>query len=305
MVHLLYIMDFIHLFSFFNKKIFNMLYLNTVFLLLLSCQNRTLDNKIEKSISYEIQELSIDSPRLEASSLHITKKIDTTHKYLSNVQSKIYNAFIQSMISKNNSSLNYVYSRLNKINSIKKTNIVQYWMAFLQFYNAIYYSENGDKTNSENSIEKGVEIMNNMRNKNSEDYTLLSYLQAFSLQFKGMKAAFYVSKVNENIETALAIDSSNLRANFVYASNDFYTPEKYGGGSKVEYYLKKCISLPIQSIESDILPSWGKEESYEMLIKFYLNKKDYSSAKFWFSNATNEFPDSYVINKLASKLIGK
>ena len=298
-------MDSLHLFSFFNKIFFIMLHLSTFLFLLLSCQNNNIGNKIENSISYEIQELRLDSPKAEKNRQLITKKIDTTHKYLSNVQSKIYNAFIQSMISKNNSSLNDVYSRLNKINTIKKTNIVQYWMAYLQFYNAIYYSENGDKTNSENSSEKGIEIMNNMSNKNSEDYTLLSYLQAFSLQFKGMKAAFYVSKVNENIETALAIDSGNLRANFVFASNDFYTPKKYGGGTKVEYYLKRAISLPIQSIESDILPSWGKEESYEMLIRHYLNNKDYSNAKLWFSNANNEFPESYIINKLAPKLIGK
>ena len=62
MVHLLYYMDSLHLFSFFNKIFFIMLHLSTFLFLLLSCQNNNIGNKIENSISYEIQELRLDSP---------------------------------------------------------------------------------------------------------------------------------------------------------------------------------------------------------------------------------------------------
>ena len=56
-------MDSLHLFSFFNKIFFIMLHLSTFLFLLLSCQNNNIGNKIENSISYEIQELILYSPK--------------------------------------------------------------------------------------------------------------------------------------------------------------------------------------------------------------------------------------------------
>ena len=101
------------------------------------------------------------------------------------------------------------------------------------------------------------------------------------------------------------MDSTNLRGYYVFASNDFYTPEKYGGGQDAEKYLIKAISLPDQKIKNDYLPSWGKEESYEMLIKLYIKKEKWVLAKKYFQEGNKEYPESYTINQLASKLVGK
>jgi tetratricopeptide (TPR) repeat protein len=111
--------------------------------------------------------------------------------------------------------------------------------------------------------------------------------------------------VKKNVDSAISLDSTNLRAWYVSASNDFHTPELYGGGKKAEKYLQKAISLPAQEIINSYLPSWGKEESYEMLIKLYIQKENWDMAKKYFQEGATAFPESYVINQLASKLVGK
>jgi hypothetical protein len=130
-------------------------------------------------------------------------------------------------------------------------------------------------------------------------------LQGFDIQFKGMKAMFISSSIKKNIKKAIAIDSMNLRAYYGYASNDFHTPEKYGGGKEAEAYLLKAVSLSAQKIKNDYLPSWGKEESYEMLIKLYIKKEKWDLAKKYFQEGIVAYPESYTINQLASKLVGK
>jgi hypothetical protein len=116
----------------------------------------------------------------------------------------------------------------------------------------------------------------------------------------------YISEdVNKNVNSAVSLDSTNLRAWYVSASNDFYTPEQYGGGKKAEKYLLKAISLPAQKIKNGYLPSWGKEESYVMLITLYVQNEKWDLAKKYYQEGIAAFPKSYQFNQLASKLAGK
>jgi pentatricopeptide repeat protein len=221
------------------------------------------------------------------------------------IQSKIYDAFVRSLMSQDNKPLIQIGKELENLYQTKKHNLVQYWRAYLQFYSSIYYLKKGDKKTAEKEIDKGIDWLKEMKHKNSEDYALLAMLQGFGIQFKGIKAMFISGDIKKNAKTAIALDSTNLRAYYVYASNDFHTPEKYGGGKETEKHLLKAISLPSQKIKNEYLPSWGKEESYEMLIKYYIRKKKWDLAKKYFQKGMKEFPESYVINQLASKLVGK
>ncbi len=262
-----------------------MIRLLLISLLFASCQENTDETKI---VNYQVQSEEVKSDTL-----------------LVGIQSKIYNAFVQSLISKNNNILSELSNRLEELNKEKKQNIILYWRSYLQFYFSIYYLKKDDKEAAEKEIDKGIAWLDDMKNKNSEDYALLAMLQGFGIQFKGMKAMFISSDAKKNVKKAIAIDSTNLRAYFVYASNDFHTPEKYGGGKEDEKYLLKAISLPVQKIKNDYLPSWGKEESYEMLIKVYIRKEKWELAKKYFHEGINAYPESYIINQLAAKLVGK
>lgn len=224
---------------------------------------------------------------------------------LVDIQGKVYNAFVQSLMSKENKSLSKLSVELEEMNRVKKQNLILYWRSYLQFYSSIYYLKKGDKKIAEEEIDKGIDWLESLKNKNSEDYALLAMLQGFGIQFKGMKAMFISQDIKKNAKQAIAMDSTNLRAYYVYASNDFYTPEKYGGGKEAEKYLLKAIALPAQKVKNTYLPSWGKEEAFEMLIKLYIKEEKWDLAKKYFQQGIEEFPDSYTINQLAATLVGK
>ncbi len=221
------------------------------------------------------------------------------------IQSKIYDAFVQSLISKDNKALEKISNELENLNKSVDQNIILYWRSYLQFYSSIYHLKKGDEEMAEKEIDKGTDWMVKMNKKNAEDYALLAMLQGFSIQFKGMKAMFISGDIKKNAKQAIAMDSTNLRGYYVYASNDYYTPEKYGGGKEAEEYLLKAISLPAQKLKNEYFPSWGKEESYEMLIKLYIKNEEWDLAKKYFQQGIKKYPDSYTINQLASKLVGK
>ncbi len=227
----------------------------------------------------------------------------TTEPSLAGIQGRIQSAFAQAMVSKKSDAMQEISGELETLYKNKKQNLIQYWRAYLQFYMAIFHIQAGDSDASEAAVDKGVEWMKAMKKKNSEDYALLSMLQGFSIQFKGMRAMFLAGQIKKNAETAIAIDAENIRAQYVYGSNDFYTPEKYGGGQEAEAYLLKAISLDAQKVANEYLPSWGKEEAYELLIKWYIKQDDLEKAKEQFKAANTEFPNSYMISQLAAKLI--
>ena len=241
----------------------------------------------------------------EIATCFVKSEIVPADSLLLDIQSKIYNAFIKARMSQKNDALIGLSNQLENLYKAKNQNLILYWRSYLQFYLSIDYLIKADNKSAENEINKGIELMESVEKKNSEDYALLAMLQSFSIQFNSSRAMFISVDVKKNVDSAISLDSTNLRAWYVSASNDFHTPELYGGGKKAEKYLQKAISLPAQEIINSYLPSWGKEESYEMLIKLYIQKENWDMAKKYFQEGATAFPESYVINQLASKLVGK
>ena len=262
-----------------------MIRLLIISLLLISCKGNTTEIAKVKAVGYPAQIEQI--------------KPDTL---LAGIQSKIYDAFMQSLTLKDDNSLSILSKKLESLNNEKKQNLIRYWQSYLQFYSSIYFLENGDMKIAEKEIDKGVDWLDKMENKNSEDYALLAMLQGFSIQFKGMQAMFIGPKASKNAKMAISLDSMNLRAYYVLGSNDFYTPKQYGGGKIAEQYFLKAISLPAQKIKNNYLPSWGKEEAYELLIKLYIQQKEWALASKYYQEGISEYPESYIISQLASKL---
>ncbi len=219
-----------------------------------------------------------------------------------NMQSKIQNAFAKDMASKNLVELNQIAKNLKILYKNKNNNVTLYWMSFLQFYKATYYLEVKDEDLSEEEIDKGVEWMSDMKNKNSDDYALLSMLKGFSTQFKGFRAMFIGISSGNDIDKALELDDQNIRAYYVAGTNDFYRPETFGGGKKVESYLLKALNLPDKKSKNQNSPSWGREESYYILTLFYIRKKKMDLARKYFDLGINSYPKSYFLNQLSVKL---
>lgn len=265
-------------------------------LFLVACQSpiseQTAENGTEKPASY-VQQIAL-----------IQDVAD--QNLLNGIEQKIFQSFVSSITTQKDEQLQSLKKELATLQKQRNQNIIAYWQGYLAYYHAIFALQTGKKDLAETYTDEGIELLDNLKNKNSEDYAMLALLQSFSTQFKsGFKAPFISSTVKGNTEKAMALDKDNLRAYYVYANSDFYTPEQYGGGKEAEQYLLKAIALQPQKVPNAMLPSWGKEEAYEMLIKFYIRKEKWEQAKKYFQEASTNYPNNYNISKLAAKLIGK
>lgn len=222
---------------------------------------------------------------------------------LENAQQKILESFGKAQKKQNVEPLKLLDTEFKRLYKEKNTQIALYWRAYNQYYMSIYYLIEADKSASENAIDQAVNLLEDIKNKSSEDYALLAITQGFSMQFKSIiKIMLLSQRVNKNGELAIEKDAENIRAYYALASNDFYRPEQYGGGKKVEKLLHKAITLPEQKVKNPYLPSWGKQNSYEMLIRWYLRKQDLANARKYHKRALVLYPNSYVLQELNKKL---
>lgn len=264
-------------------------------LFLTSCTNST--KQTDETETTKVVEIT-DSSKTEEASV----PVDTL---LSGIQEKVNRAFVQSLLAQKKDPLTNLENQLDELFKTRKQNLVVYWQAYLKYYVAIFFLQAKDKKSSEDEAAKAISLLKGVGEKNTEDYALLALMQSFSIQFKSRDALAISTELNENLKNAFALDSDNIRACYVFASNDFYTPAKYGGGKQTEKYLLKAVSLPAQKIKNKYFPSWGKEESYELLIRNYIKQGNFASAKKYYQEGIKAFPDSYIINQLAPKLVGK
>ena len=292
-------------------------------LLLSSCACGSTTTNSLQSIEYRndtifkqfvIQENTIDNGNLLKNDPKKQSATKTVNKFnlilkdsiLIDIQNKITLASNESFVVKNTKNLDEIEKKLDTYYKKNNNKLTLYWKSYLLYYKSIFYLTTNDKLNSEKSLDSGIDIMENITNKNSDDFALLALLRGLSIQFKaGIKAPFISNKILSYLSQALELDSTNIRVYFVQGSNDFYTPKIYGGGKIVETSLIKAISLPNQNIVNSALPSWGKEEAYEMIIRYYINNKRWENAKKYYKDANNLYPENFRINKVALQLIGK
>jgi tetratricopeptide (TPR) repeat protein len=230
--------------------------------------------------------------------------IEQNDSLLYNIQQKIYNAFVQTQITQSDQELLKLEQSLSEISKQHNNNLIAYWYSYSCYYHSIFYIIKKDNKNSEKILEEGIKKLNEAEPKTSEHLALLAMMESFSIQFApGTEAPFISKRVKENGQKAMELDSANLRSYFVLGSSDYYTPEQYGGGKKVEGYLKKAILSEDQSVKSPYLPSWGKNSAYELLIRFYIRKQQWDEAKKYFKEAIGLYPDDYMINQLSGEFI--
>lgn len=120
-----------------------------------------------------------------------------------------YEAFLNYEIQKPKTFSRFRYCLLHKGSYAKHINLFLYWRSYLQFYSSIYHLKKCANETAEKEIDKGIDWMDDMKKKNSEDYALLALLQGFGIQFKGVKVMFISSAIKNNAKQAMAIDTKN------------------------------------------------------------------------------------------------
>lgn len=260
----------------------------------------TADFKAKESLVIEDKQSIQESEIATANSglNHIAVK-DTI---LNNIQSKITFASYDAYAKRNTSKLDELEKLLSQ-NNEENNSLFNYWIAYINYYKTIVSMQTKDKVKGLETNKKSIQLLEQNKNKNSDDYALLVLSKGLSFTFvSGMDAALISKDISNYLEDGFKLDNSNLRLYYAQGSLDFYTPKEYGGGKKVEESLLKAISLQDKNVEKSNLPTWGKEESYELLIRFYLanNQKDKASNQY--KEIKKYYPNSHIINMYKSKL---
>ncbi|MEM0992541.1 MAG: hypothetical protein AAGI49_05860, partial [Bacteroidota bacterium] len=211
--------------------------------------------------------------------------------HLDEMEETIQNAFNQSFMQQDITPLENV---LKYLDDMEANEWVTYWKAFALYRKSIFHTVGGAIEQSEASIAQALETLKTAPSKTSEHYALEGMLLSFSTQFaSGMKAGIVAQKASSAFKKAIKLDENNMRAHYGMGSQDFYTPEKYGGGKKVEAYLKTAIALDDQHIDNPVMPTWGKDEAYEILLRYYIKKEQFEQAKSLFQQAMEAYPGHY------------
>jgi tetratricopeptide (TPR) repeat protein len=251
--------------------------------ILLSVTNGCSSDKGAKDISYS-----------EFTKVNVQQK----DSLLFNIQDKIDTEFEKAFVNRNTEKLDQIISELEQIDNP----ISKYWQAYAKYNKGIYYIANKNKEESERFIDESIEILENT-SKSSESYALLGTLLNFSIQFKSpMKAGLIGDKAKENFNKAIELEPKNLRAHLGLASLDYYTPEKYGGKKNTVKHITRALEQPDQPLKNPMLPSWGRNTAYQIIIKYYIEKGDKEKAKEYYKTAIEKFPNDYQLNSLSKKL---
>lgn len=219
------------------------------------------------------------------------------------IQIQIMDAFVSSFENNNNSKITLLINELSSSYKKSSSSVFLYWQGYAMYYNSIIYLGKGDKDNAKKELNKGIEIVESIKDKNSEDYALLAMMYGFSCQFYGFPKVIQVSnKASKYIDMALDLNKNNLRAYYVLGNKDFYTPKRFGGGKNTEKYLLKALSLKDPKSNDPYSPTWGRQESYELLVSHYIQQEDFAKAKRYIELGLKEFPNSHLLQQSKSKL---
>jgi hypothetical protein len=220
---------------------------------------------------------------------------------LHNIQVRIYEDFLASFQDNGIARLEATESRIRALPV--QSWITEYWLAYAKYYEAVHFIKFRNRTQCQKAIDSAIELLEEIKNRNSETCALLAFIQSFSIQLSDvMSAADIAAKVKRNAEAAIQLDSANIRAWYVLASNDYYTPAAFGGGKNCEKYLLKAVSLDEQTIPNPYLPGWGKSDAYALLIAHYINSENHARAREYVDAALALYPDNYTINQYAEML---
>jgi len=169
-----------------------------------------------------------------------------------------------------------------------------YWKSYIFYNKSIFYKSSlKNDDNASKNIDLAIENLEK-NPKTSEDFALLAACKSFSIQFANMTQLGKISaEVSDNANKALELNSKNIRAYYVLASNNFYTPKMFGGMTKVEEYSLKGLACP-NTLSDDIYsPYWGKPKLYAIYIKYLETENRKEDAEKYKNIAKKEFPNQF------------
>ncbi|VDH05328.1 hypothetical protein [Bergeyella zoohelcum] len=210
---------------------------------------------------------------------------------LNGIQQKIEKSLGEAFVTKNGLPLENLEKQLSENKENSQWNL--YWKSYLNFYQTIFYLKTDNKEKASEYNQKSIDILQDKKNKNAEEYALLANNLSLSFVFmkNQMEAMQIDAKIRENLQKGFRLEKENPRLYYVEGNYDANIPKQYGGGKKAETSLLKAISLPEPNQNSEHLPTWGKREAYQSLLKWYSSENQKEKADELQKKFQSEFPE--------------
>ena len=220
------------------------------------------------------------------------------------IEDKINQAFGQCFIESNDEALLELITDLESVKEDSEKSWTNYWLSYAKINLALYHM-NASKKNNEvasKSLQDAINTLEDIKDKNTEEYTLLARALGISINLDPSSAMSLSSKSGSAIKKAMKLNNKNLRAYLQSGSSDFYTPVEYGGGKIAESQFLKALTLPDKAIDEANAPTWGRDEVYYMLVSFYLREENYDQAKIFLNKGLKQFPENKRLQSLSAKI---
>lgn len=226
----------------------------------------------------------------------------TPNATLEGVEARITEAMTRSFLRKDPGPLDKLRAEITAVEGEEYSRLVDYWSSFTDFQLAVFANSHDDATGSQLAVNRGINTLEAIDEKNVEELNLLAFLQGFSTLFVDEREQIKISdRAQANVAAAMKINPDNLRTQYVTGCLDFYVPEEYGGQKVAQIHLSKATSLPANAIDSPYLPTWGKAEAYELLVRFYSAKGDVETARQTLDEGLALYPDDHQLSELVSQ----
>lgn len=264
---------------------------------LIGCSSNNGHNK-EIGEKTQIQEYEVVQKSVIGDDLYVKneniKYEEQENIILKGIQNKIIDSALEGFAKKDIKKLVELEKRLNE-SKINNKNLKNYWLAYINYYKTIInYNINKDEKTAKESSKIGIKLLESNSPLNTDDYALLVLLK--SLTYPWENSIFLTQEINNIIEKMDRAGKESIRTLYAKASIDFYTPKIYGGGKQVEELLKRVLdNKETKKSDDDEYPSWGKEEAYDMLIRFYIKENNKKEAIKYYERAKEYFPNSKII----------
>lgn len=252
-------------------------------------QNTTIPKTIKNDTILKAINDSIQKSNLSTNTKIIENKIKVNTFYEDSIEEALTSMFA-------NKNFKEIDAKLTLIDNDTKISTASkiYWKSYIFYNKSIFYkSVLGDDDNAGKNIDLAIESLEE-NSKNSEDFALLAACKSFSIQFANMTQLGKISgEVSDFANKALELNSKNIRAYYVLASNNFYTPKMFGGMTKVEEYSLKGLASPNSLNDDFYSPYWGKTRLYEIYIAYLESENRKEDAEKYRNIAKKEFPNQF------------
>ena len=226
----------------------------------------------------------------------------TPNATLEGVEPRITAAMTRSFLRKDAGPLEKLREEIVSVQGEEYGHLVTYWASFVDFQLAVFSDAHEDTSGSEVAVNRGIATLEAIKGKNVEELNLLAFLQGFSTQFVSAAEQVKISKqAKANLSASMKLNPDNLRTQYVAGCLDFYIPQEYGGQKVAKIHLNKATTLPANVIDSPYLPTWGKAEAYELLVRYYAARGEVDIARKTLNEGLALYPDDHQLSQLVSE----